>query len=169
MALIKSYTMCGVSYEGVPYTITQDFNQAQVGNRCHFDPVHGIPRNVAEDLVAGWNRTTELYARQDPAYRKPTYQIVEMPDEPQCTSTAKSDIKDNAMAKIFNREGAIEALVDNDKDYILNGDGGGIEWLENRLELGHTGYRHQLDHELLQDCMERDIPEDRYWTSTNNG
>lgn len=67
------------------------------------------------------------------------------------------------MAKVFNREGAIEALVDNDKDYILNGDGGGLEFLHNMLDEGHTGYRHELDHILLQRCIERDIPDHRYW------
>lgn len=73
------------------------------------------------------------------------------------------------MAQVFNREGAIEALIDNDKDYVLNGDGAGLEWLASILETGHTGYRHQLDYDLLQECLERDIPDERYWTTTNNG
>jgi hypothetical protein len=88
MEYIKKYTVSGISYDGDPYTIEQSFFEGQVGNRCHFDADIGIPRNVAEDLVAGWNRATEMYARQDPMYRKPTYSIV----EPQCASTAIDDI-----------------------------------------------------------------------------
>lgn len=72
------------------------------------------------------------------------------------------------MSQIFNREGAIDALVDSDKDYILNNDGG-LEWLESILKGGHTGYQQLFDAQLVQECMERNIPDSKYWTTTNNG
>jgi hypothetical protein len=69
----------------------------------------------------------------------------------------------------FNREKAIEALIDADKDYILNGDGGGLEWLSAILENGHTGYTMQTDTELTQECKERDLPLDHYMVATTTG
>lgn len=62
----------------------------------------------------------------------------------------------------FNREKAIQALVDNDKDYILNGDGGGLEWLGTILESGHTGYTDQTDTQLFQECVAREVPIDQF-------
>ena len=62
----------------------------------------------------------------------------------------------------FNREKAIQALVDNDKDFILNGDGGGLEWLQSILENGHTGYTDQSDTELFQECRARDLPTEQF-------
>ena len=60
----------------------------------------------------------------------------------------------------FNRELAIEALVDNDFDYINNDDGSGMEYLRYRLETGFTGYRQMLNAELIALMVDRnlDIP-----------
>lgn len=66
----------------------------------------------------------------------------------------------------FDREKAIQALVDNDKDFILNGDGGGLEWLGTILESGHTGYTDQTDIQLHQECKARDLPVNQYTEDT---
>jgi hypothetical protein len=66
------------------------------------------------------------------------------------------------MTQVFNRERAIEALVDNDRDFIFNQDAG-LEWVESILRRGFTGYNDQSDPELHQECLERDIPEFEYF------
>lgn len=68
--------------------------------------------------------------------------------------------------QVFNREGAIEALVRSDMDYILQGDGGGLELLESVLKYGTKGYDAELDTVLCTECMQRDIPESEYLTET---
>ena len=66
------------------------------------------------------------------------------------------------MSMIFNRYNAIQALVDNDKDYI-NSSAGGLEWVETILKTGFSGYDNQPDEELVKECIERDIPESYYF------
>lgn len=65
--------------------------------------------------------------------------------------------------QVFNRGKAIESLLDNDRDYILNGDGGGLEWIEWVLRSGFTGYDNFTDDELVQECLERDLPDSHYF------
>ena len=65
--------------------------------------------------------------------------------------------------QVFNREKAIESLLDNDRDYVLNSDGCGLEWLEMLLRTGFDGYQNYTDHELVQECLERDMPESYYF------
>lgn len=67
------------------------------------------------------------------------------------------------MTLVFNRDRAIDALLDNDRDYIVNGDGGGLEWIESVLRGGFTGYDNMSDPELHQECLERDIPESYFF------
>lgn len=100
MVLIKQYRIEGVGHTGAPYTMDKEFNEAQAGARCYFDPVHGIPLNVAEYLVNGWNRTVKMYG-------KPTvYSIImppqELPDEPQSASTVNVSIEDATMDDAFD-------------------------------------------------------------------
>lgn len=65
--------------------------------------------------------------------------------------------------QVFNRGKAIDSLLDNDRDYILYGDGGGLEWIDWVLRAGFKGYDNMSDPELHQECLERDIPESYYF------
>jgi hypothetical protein len=57
---------------------------------------------------------------------------------------------------MFDREKAIEALIDDDFDAIV----GCRSWdyLYDILYHGHLGYDHMTDNELVDECAERDIP-----------
>jgi 3-isopropylmalate dehydratase small subunit len=57
---------------------------------------------------------------------------------------------------MFNREKAIETLVDNDFDTVMNSDYG-VEYLRNILQIGLKGYANCTDEELMQELQDRDI------------
>lgn len=95
MVLIKQYRIEGVGHTGAPYTMDMEFNEAQAGVRCYFDPIQGIPLNVAEDLINGWNRTTQMYGK--PTVYSIIMPVPEKPEAPQCTSTVKPSIVDTTM------------------------------------------------------------------------
>lgn len=90
MVYIKSYRVSGVGHTGAPYTMDLEFNEAQAGNRCHFDPIQGIPMDVAQDLINGWNRTVKMYDK--PTEYSLIVPVPEKPVAPQCTSTEETDI-----------------------------------------------------------------------------
>jgi len=56
---------------------------------------------------------------------------------------------------MFDREKAIQELVDNDFEYIMSGDGDDI--LESCLTIGFKGYRAMTDEELIMELEQRDI------------
>lgn len=90
MVYIKQYRIEGVGHTGAPYTMDMQFTEIQAGNRCYFDPIHGIPMVVAEDLINGWNRTVKIYG--NPTVYSIIMPVPEKPVAPQCTSTVKIDI-----------------------------------------------------------------------------
>jgi hypothetical protein len=57
---------------------------------------------------------------------------------------------------MFNRERAIEELVDNDFDTVMNSDYG-VELLRSILDSGFKGYRAMTDDELMLELEQRDI------------
>ena len=57
---------------------------------------------------------------------------------------------------MFNRERAIEELVDNDFDTVMNSDYG-VELLRSILDSGFKGYRGMTDDELMMELEQRDI------------
>ena len=57
---------------------------------------------------------------------------------------------------MFNRERAIEELVDNDFDTVMNSDYG-VELLRSILDSGFKGYRGMTDDELMLELEQRDI------------
>jgi len=57
---------------------------------------------------------------------------------------------------MFDREKAIETLVDNDFDTVMNSDYG-VELLRSILESGFKGYRAMADEELMMELDQRDI------------
>jgi len=57
---------------------------------------------------------------------------------------------------MFQREQAIQELVDNDFDTIMNSDYG-VELLRSILDSGFTGYRGMTDEELIIELEQRDI------------
>jgi len=57
---------------------------------------------------------------------------------------------------MFNRELAIEKLVDNDFDTVMNSDYG-VELLRSILDSGFKGYRAMSDDELIMELDQRDI------------
>lgn len=63
--------------------------------------------------------------------------------------------KDMAMDKTFDREEAIDYLTESDFQYIINGDGMGLELLRTYLEDGFTGYGNFSDEELVAEVTER--------------
>jgi len=60
---------------------------------------------------------------------------------------------------MFNRELAIEKLVDNDFDTVMNSDYG-VELLRSMLDSGFKGYRAMSDDELIMELDQRDISPD---------
>lgn len=60
-----------------------------------------------------------------------------------------------AEAKAFDREEAIDYLTESDFQYIINGDGMGLELLRNYLEDGFKGYGNFEDEELVAEVKER--------------
>lgn len=57
---------------------------------------------------------------------------------------------------MFDREKAIETLVDNDFDTVMNSDYG-VELLRSILDSGFKGYRAMADEELMMELEQRDI------------
>jgi len=57
---------------------------------------------------------------------------------------------------MFDRERAIQELVDNDFDTIMNSDYG-VELLRSILDSGFKGYRAMADEELMMELEQRDI------------
>lgn len=57
---------------------------------------------------------------------------------------------------MFDRERAIQELVDNDFDTIMNSDYG-VELLRSVLDSGFKGYRAMADEELMMELEQRDI------------
>ena len=57
---------------------------------------------------------------------------------------------------MFDREKVIEALIDDDMEYIGSDvSGGGLELLESYLRHGFMGYDHMTNNELVGECDER--------------
>jgi len=67
-----------------------------------------------------------------------------------------------ASAKVFDREEAIDYLSESDFQYIINGDGMGLELLRTYLEDGFKGYGNFTDEELVAEVKERN------WMEMNN-
>jgi hypothetical protein len=63
--------------------------------------------------------------------------------------------KTAAEAKAFDREEAIDYLTESDFQYIINGDGMGLELLRTYLEDGFKGYGNFEDEELIAEVKER--------------
>jgi hypothetical protein len=57
---------------------------------------------------------------------------------------------------MFDRELAIQELVDNDFDTVMNSDYG-VELLRSILDSGFKGYRGMTDEELIMELEQRDI------------
>ena len=56
---------------------------------------------------------------------------------------------------MFNAGKAVEALIDNDIDTIINGEDFGIDYLESILRNGHNGYESLQVFELVDLLNER--------------
>lgn len=65
----------------------------------------------------------------------------------------------------FNRELAINELIDSDANYINSTVYGALEYLRSILGNGFTGYYLWEDNDLIQECINRDIPSSRYFES----
>jgi hypothetical protein len=78
MAYIKQYRISGINYKDESYEMVQDFNHLQGGSVHNATYIEGVgyPQKIAEALVVRWNATVDLYRRQDPEYRGPTYSLV---------------------------------------------------------------------------------------------
>lgn len=63
--------------------------------------------------------------------------------------------KTSAADKLFDREEAVDYLTESDFQYIINGDGMGLELLRTYLEDGFTGYGNFTDEELKAEIKER--------------
>lgn len=57
---------------------------------------------------------------------------------------------------MFDREKAIQELIDNDFDTVMNSDYG-VELLRSILDSGFKGYRGMTDEELIMELEQRDI------------
>jgi hypothetical protein len=55
---------------------------------------------------------------------------------------------------MFNRDDAIDELINNDMNTIQNDDGW---YLSSLLRSGFKGYEYMTDEELMQELQERDI------------
>ncbi len=69
--------------------------------------------------------------------------------------------------QVFNREKAIESLVDNDFDCIEN-TANGPEFLYSILRHGFQGYDTFTDDELVMECLNRDMPDSMYFDDTEH-
>ena len=78
MASIKQYRIYGTNYKDEPYDMVHDFLSCQGGSNhgASFIEGEGFPQRIAEAIVTRWNATVDLYRRQDPEYRGPTYSLV---------------------------------------------------------------------------------------------
>ena len=77
MASIKQYRISGTNYKDEPYDMVHDFLSCQGGsNHASFIEGVGYPERIANAMVTRWNATVDLYRRQDPEYRGPTYSLV---------------------------------------------------------------------------------------------
>jgi hypothetical protein len=63
--------------------------------------------------------------------------------------------RDAAMDKTFDREQAIDYLTESDFQYIMEGDGCGLELLRAYIEDGFKGYANFEDEELMAEVIER--------------
>ena len=72
--------------------------------------------------------------------------------------------------QVFNRQKAIDALVDDDLNFIMFTDGqnGGVNHLRNILQFGHEGYEDYTDDELVMECLNRDMPDSYYFDETED-
>jgi hypothetical protein len=59
-----------------------------------------------------------------------------------------------ASAKVFDREEAIDYLSESDFQYIMSGDGCGLELLRTYLEDGFKGYGNFTDEELIAEVAQ---------------
>lgn len=69
--------------------------------------------------------------------------------------TGYTSKKAMAADKQFDREEAVDYLTESDFQYIINGDGMGLELLRTYLEDGFTGYGNFSDEELKAEIKER--------------
>ena len=67
--------------------------------------------------------------------------------------TANNTVTANTTPKAFNREEAEEWLIDNDFEYIMDGDG--VELLRDYLSIGFKGYSYFTDAELIAEIKQR--------------
>ena len=58
---------------------------------------------------------------------------------------------------MFDREKVIEALIDDDMEYIGSDVSGGLELLESYLKYGFKGYVEFTDSELIVECEQRNM------------
>jgi hypothetical protein len=73
-----------------------------------------------------------------------------------------NQVKSEVKMQVFNRQKAIESLIDSDVDYVLN-TGSGLEWLQSTLRYGFQGYDTFTDDELVMECLNRDMPDSMYF------
>lgn len=78
MAYIKQYRISGTNYKDEPYDMVQDFLSSQGGSNHGASFIEGVgyPERIADAMIVRWNATVDLYRRQDPEYRGPTYSLV---------------------------------------------------------------------------------------------
>ncbi len=69
--------------------------------------------------------------------------------------------------QVFNRQKAIQSIIDSDLDYVQN-TGSGAEWLRALLNDGFEGYDNFTDHELVMECLNRDMPDSMYFDDTEH-
>jgi hypothetical protein len=58
---------------------------------------------------------------------------------------------------MFNREMAIQELVNDDFTFFMQGNGPGLELLDSYLINGFKGYNNYTDEELISELEDRDI------------
>ena len=58
---------------------------------------------------------------------------------------------------MFDRDKVIEALTDDDMEYISSDVSGGLELLESYLKYGFKGYVEFTDSELIVECEQRNM------------
>ena len=97
-AYIKQYRVVGVGYNGRPYDMVQSFMRNQNGSyHSGFIEGEGYPALIADAMVTRWNATVEMYRRQDPEYRGPTYSLViSEPEAGRPVSVANSNESEEA-------------------------------------------------------------------------
>lgn len=75
--------------------------------------------------------------------------------------TGYTSKKASAEDKTFDREEAIDYLTESDFQYIIEGDGCGLELLRTYLEDGFKGYGNFTDEELVAEVKERNWMENQ--------